>query len=142
MKHAETWEAGMANREFKTIREKKLVCKALQTPSNARWSQQRGSCLLPQGPGDGHRHADGRGTSRNVTEDRLITAVLGSTVPKPHGGGQGEDQSRIIQMTGGNDQGWELYLYQPLKGWVWRSRRVRMLYRTMMKVRGSGARDT
>lgn len=31
----------MANREFKTITERKLVCKALRTPSNARWSQRR-----------------------------------------------------------------------------------------------------
>lgn len=35
MKHTETWEAGMANREFRTITERKLVCKALRTPSNA-----------------------------------------------------------------------------------------------------------
>lgn len=52
------------------------------------------------------------------------------------------DQSRVIQVTGGNDQGWELYLYQSLKGWTWRRRRVRMLYGTMKKVRRSGARDT
>lgn len=33
-----------------------------------------------------------------------------------HGGDQEEGQSRVVQVTLGSDQGWELYVYQPLKG--------------------------
>lgn len=41
MKHTETWEAGTANGEFETITERKSVCKALRTPSDARCSPRR-----------------------------------------------------------------------------------------------------
>lgn len=36
-----------------------------------------------------------------MTKNRLITAVLGTIVPKPHWRDQGKDQTRVIQMTGG-----------------------------------------
>lgn len=43
----------------------------------------------------------------------------------PHGGDQGQDQGRGIQVSGGKDQGWELG--QAPDRLVWRHGRVRML---------------
>jgi len=131
----------MANREFKTITERKLVCKASRTPSNARWSQQRGSCSPPRGLGDGHCHARGWGTTEKWPRTGSLPQSW-AALCQAHGGDQGEGQSRVIQTTEGNEQGWELGLYQPLNGQAWASRRVRMLYGTVMKVKGSGVRHT
>lgn len=98
--------------EFKTITERKLSAKHYGSPRTPAGVSKE--VPAPCRGALGTVTADGRGTGRDGK--RLITTAPGSAeVTKPHGGDRGEDQGRVIQVSGGNDQGWSWD--QPLTGW-------------------------